>query len=320
MYRVFFLMFLVLCLATAAAAEPKELVLPAGAILQCTLSEPISPGRTMQVGDPVACAVGPFSIFGSPAFPRGAYLSGHFAAYREPGRFFGKGWLHLVFDRLVLPGDTLPLAVKVISVPHFKVDGEGKIQGRGRARRDARGWAIPFLWPLKLLTLPFRGPRPVLQAETRVKLRLLEEVRIPTTSFALSSGAMGSPSEPSRVPTSTTDRLSPAGSSRDSMRRVAAAGSPVAVLQSSGELEQVDFPNSSSRRDSSPAADDQFAVLVLKDGSRYLATDYWVDAGQLHYVSYEGRPETLPLAKLDLHRTRQLNRERGVSFVLRFEQ
>src|SRR5216684_4256173 len=84
-----------------------------------------------------------------------------------------------------LPGAVpLPLSAKVISVPHLRADREGKIQGRGHPKRDAVGWAIPVLWPVKVLTLPARGPRPTLKGEVRITLRLLEDVEVPATVIA----------------------------------------------------------------------------------------------------------------------------------------
>src|SRR5258708_37752708 len=58
-------------------------------------------------------------------------------------------------------------------------------------------------------------------------------------------------------------------------------------------------------------------VLILKDGQGYVATNYWIDASRLVYVGSDGSRRTLPLNDLDLQLTVQLNRERGVPFVLR---
>ena len=141
------------------------------------LDEPNFSSHTAQIGDPVLCHLGPMAVFGHSVFPRGAYLAGHFRDYRDPGHFFGKGWIELAFDRLILPGAvTLPLSAKVISLPRLRADREGKIQGRGHPKRDAVGWAIPVLWPVKILTLPAPGPRPTLKGEVRMTLRLLEDV------------------------------------------------------------------------------------------------------------------------------------------------
>jgi hypothetical protein len=182
MHRTFLLLTVVVCLAatTTAAQGSTEEILPAGTLLQRTLDEPHFSSRTAAIGDPVLCHIGTLGAFGRSVFPRGAYLAGHFQDFRDPGRFFGKGWIELTFDRLVLPGAvTLPLSAKVIFVTHLRVDQEGRIHGRGHPKRDAVGWAVPILWPVKVLTLPARGPRPTLKGEVRITLRLMEDVDVP---------------------------------------------------------------------------------------------------------------------------------------------
>src|SRR6266852_4645503 len=126
----------VLCLATMATAQTKESILPAGTLLQCTLDEPRFSSETAQVGDPVVCHVSSLGMFGRPIFPRGAYLSGRFEDFRDPGHFFGKGWLKLEFESLTLPGGTFPVSAKVVSVPHYRVDAEasGAVATRGATR------------------------------------------------------------------------------------------------------------------------------------------------------------------------------------------
>lgn len=328
MYRVSFLMALVLCLAAVAGAQPNELILPAGTILKCTLAEPNFSSKTVQLDDPILCHVGPFAMFGYPAFPRGAYLAGRLADSREPGRFFGKGWLKLEFDRLVLPSESVPLPAKVASVPHFKVDEEGRIHGRGHAGRDALGWAIPMLWPVKVITLPMRGPRPTLRGEARINLRLLEDVHISPTGVALNSGV----ALPSPQPAQSGSRANVASTRAQesaptriffpriwyggSSRPAAAAQVPMAALRSQSKQAGVTKSSPPLERQQ-PVR--QLTLLILKDGSGYLANDYWIDAEQLHYVSHDGTPQSLPLERLDLGMTVQLNRERGVNFVLRSE-
>jgi len=169
MLRRFLLLTVVVCLAatTTAAQGSTEEILPAGTLVQCTLDEPHFSSAAAEIGDPVLCHVGALGAFGHSVFPRGAYVAGRFQDFRDPGRFFGKGWMELTFDRLVLPGAvTVSLSAKVISVPHLRVDQQGKIHGRGHPKRDAVGWAIPILWPVKVLTLPARGPRPTLKGES----------------------------------------------------------------------------------------------------------------------------------------------------------
>src|SRR5258707_15837671 len=179
--RSVFLALVLGLIASGAAQSAPEEGLPAGTLLQCTLDEPNLSSQTAQPGDPILCHASALSAFGSSVFPRGAYLAGHFEDYHEPGRFFGKGWINLAFDRLVLPHAVeLPLSAKVISVPHLRVDQQGKIHSRGHPKRDAVGWAIPILWPVKVITLPARGPRPTLKGEVRITLRLMEDVDVPT--------------------------------------------------------------------------------------------------------------------------------------------
>jgi len=58
-------------------------------------------------------------------------------------------------------------------------------------------------------------------------------------------------------------------------------------------------------------------LLQLKDGSMYGLTDYWLEDGKLHYFTSYGGENSLPIERIDLDRTVQLNWERGVEFVLR---
>jgi hypothetical protein len=126
-------------------------------------------------------------MFGRSLIPRGAYLSARLKNYRDPGHFIGKGWLQLEFTNLTLPGGSVPLDAKVIAAARYRVNGDGKIQGRGHPKRDAVEWAIPILWPMKVLTLPAPGPRPTLKAETRIELRLMEDLVIPEAAYSTSS-------------------------------------------------------------------------------------------------------------------------------------
>src|SRR5260370_19304324 len=101
--RSVFLTLVLGLIATGAAQSAPEEVLPAGTLLQCTLDEPNLSSQTAQPGDPILCHASALSPFGSSIFPQGAYLAGHFQHDREPVRFFGKEWINLEFDRLVLP-------------------------------------------------------------------------------------------------------------------------------------------------------------------------------------------------------------------------
>ena len=160
-------------------ASARDVVLPAGTLLQCTLNEPNFSSATVDVGDPVLCHLRGLTEFGQQAFPRGSYLVGHLESAKDPGHFWGKGYLKLQFDRIGLPSGDLPLEAKVIATRGYKVDKEGKIDGKGHPRRDIVEWMIPPLWPWKVIMLPARGPRAKLKGETALSLRLMDDVDIP---------------------------------------------------------------------------------------------------------------------------------------------
>ena len=256
MTRKSFLLSLLLCVsAIAARAATSDEIIPAGTPLQCTLDEPNFSSKTAQVGDPVLCYLGHVAAFGHSVFPRGAELSGHLQDYQNPGHFVGKGWIEIDFDRIILPGaQTLPLSAKVISAPHLKVDAEGKVHGRGHPKRDAALWAIPVFWPVKLLTLPARGPYPAFKGEARLTLRLLEDMEVPLSASATRSSVPMPPwASPSRYDPSSSVLYRPAS---ETLREQGATVQPASFVQRATE----------------PAP----TVIVLKGGAAYLARDYWV--------------------------------------------
>lgn len=159
----------------------KDLLVPAGTLLQCTLNEPNFSSATATVGDPVVCHLRAQQEFGRVLFPRGSMLGGHLEAEKEPGHFFGKGYLKITFDRVILPYGDLPVPAKVIQAQGFKVDKKGDIDGRGHPKRDVAEWMIPLLWPWKVVSLPMRGPRPTLKGEELLELRLMDDISIPAT-------------------------------------------------------------------------------------------------------------------------------------------
>ncbi len=114
----------VFTLSTVASA--RDIVLPAGTILQCVLNEPNFSTATVETGDPVLCHLREVTEFGQQVFPRGSYLVGHLESAKDPGHFFGKGNLKLQFDRMGLPSGDFPVNAKIIAVRGYKVDREGK--------------------------------------------------------------------------------------------------------------------------------------------------------------------------------------------------
>jgi len=288
-----------LCVFSTVLARANEII-PAGTLLHCTIDEPNFSSKTAMVGDPVLCHLGSLGSFGHSVFPRGAMLGGHLQDYKDPGHFVGKGWIQVEFDRLILPNaQVMPLEAKVISAPHLKVDKQGDIHGKGHPTRDAIEWMIPPLWPIKILTLPARGPYPALKGESPMALRLMEDIEVPfpvmrssipmppwATPGAYHSGAL-------------LDGSSPASGPTLAMR-------PATYTQLSQSVPQL-----------TPSAPSPLTVIALREGAAFLAQQYWIQSGQLHCVSTTGEEKLLPLDQLDLGQTVRLNQERNVAFVLK---
>lgn len=300
----------VLCLAPFGAHAAAKDFLPAGTLLQCTIDEPNFSAKTAAIGDPLLCHLGYVSQFGRAVFPRGAYLSGHLKDYKDPGHFVGKGNLQVEFDRLVVPGgDVLPLDAKLVSVPHYKVDRDGNIRGGGHAKRDVVEWAIPVLWPIKLLTLPARGPYPTLKGEVRVTMRLMEDVEIPPVAAARASVPMPPWASPAGY------QLAPGIWHDDSAvltRANTVSATPRLAIARPVEPVQAETVQ--------PIINDSLqlrpTLLVLKDSTVLLATDYWYESDQLHCIGLTAEEKSVPLAMLDLAESVRLNAERNVGFDL----
>ena len=169
-----------LLLAAPFTGHASEQLVPGGSLIQCTVSEPKVNSKTESVGDPVLCGVSHVELYGRSVFPYGSYLEGRFEDYKDPGHFVGKGWMELKFDRLIVRDTVVPIAAKVVYVPKYPVDKEGRIHGTGHPVRDSIEWAIPVLWPIDLINLPRRGPRPTLKPETRLTLKVMDDFVIPS--------------------------------------------------------------------------------------------------------------------------------------------
>jgi hypothetical protein len=297
----------VFCLAAAARAQTTESIVPAGTLFQCTLNEPRFSSETVPVGETVLCNIGSLAMFGRPVFPRGAYLSGRLVEFRDPGHFVGKGWLKLEFESLTLPGGSFPLSARVISTPHHKVDASGKIRGSGHARRDAIEWAIPILWPEKLITLPMRGPRPTLKGETLILLKLLEDISVPASAVN-SSEAQSVPDPPPRVGSSKNSYLT-----RGSFPRIRYGGASMPAAEDEPEKASFnDFDWSPERR-----RHVRPTMLILKSGDAHLVTNYWFDVDHVVYIDNDGAQRAIPIDDLDFRASMQINWERRVPFRLR---
>ena len=328
-------------LALLGSASARDVVIPAGTLLQCTLDEPNFSSATADVGDPVLCHPRAVSQFGQAAFPRGTYLVGHLEAEKNPGHFVGKGYLKLEFDRIGLPNTDLPLPGKVIAVRGYHVDREGKIIGHGHPTRDVVEWMIPPLWPWKIITLPARGPRPTLKGETALTMRLMDDVAIPQSALDQWHRFGQPPSnafyEPPPSDASAKDAATPVPEFRTAVQTAPsqAAGSvampPVNLALVSSNVDAPPAPAPAwhyygqphyEQRTLAPATSTQersaqLTLFALKTGSVYAVTDYWVDNGSLAYVLSNGNEGDVDLQAIDWSATTQLNSERNVRVTLR---
>jgi hypothetical protein len=280
----------VLLLVSPLTGYAIEQMVPAGSLVQCTVSEPKLSSKTTDVGDPVLCQVGHVELYGRSVFPYGSYLQGRFEDYSDPGHLVGKGWMELKFDRMFIPpGRIIPVSAKVVYAPKYPVDKQGRIHGKGHPVRDTVEWLIPVLWPIDLINLPRRGPRPVLKAETRLTLKIMDDFGVPLP-------------EEAAVPQSPTGYV-PANPYGFSQRTPMLYPAPIAPPPVYRPIYLPPPP---------------ITMLMLRDGFRRLATDYWFEGGiQVRYISLSGNVVIIPMGMLDLPATVAANRSRGVDFTLR---
>lgn len=293
--------------ALSAGASAREVVLPAGTLLQCTMNEPNFSSHTVDVGDPVLCHLRGVTEFGQQAFPRGSYLVGHLESAKDPGHFWGKGYLKIQFDRIGLPTGDLPLEAKVISTRGYKVDKTGKIDGKGHAKRDVVEWMLPPLWPWKVIMLPARGPRPTLKGETVLSLRLMDDVQVPQVAQTYGPnwhffGSSKYYNESSNRPT-----LSIRGSLQTANANVSASVE-VPQAQYASLVTRVSAP--------SVSAGAGVPVFVLKSGMVLAVGNYQYQDGRITYTLSGGGGGVLSSDDVDWNTTTQVNNQRGVHMTL----
>lgn len=338
------------CLCAAATALARDVVVPAGSLMTCTLDEPKFSSATVSVGDPFLCYPRTMQQFGQVVFPRGTYVVGHLEADKDPGHFVGKGYLKLAFDRIGLPQSDVPLNAKVIAVAGYNVDREGKIIGHGHATRDVVEWMLPPLWPWKIITLPARGPRPTLKGEVRVTLRVMDDIIVPQpttpgwrrfgeqpSSYPMSrsqaqpraiaavtyqppapvtagpsdQGAYSIPSD--LIPESQPVAVGGCGGAAVTAQVVTRpAVANVALTSPPVQAGAEPYPASSMRTAWAP----NITLFALADGTVFPATQYWKDQNQLWYVS-DGDKGTVSVRDVDWSTTIRLNTARNVRVMLR---
>jgi hypothetical protein len=323
-------------LVLANEVHAQDLLVPAGTLLQCTMSEPNFSSATASVGDPVLCHLKSFQEFGHTVFPRGSMLAGHLEDEKDPGHFVGKGYLKITFDRVIVPTGDVPLPAKVISAKGFKVDKQGDIKGKGHAKRDVVEWMIPPLWPWKVMMLPARGPRPTLKGEEPMQLRLMDDIVVPrnmSVSLAVPRNLSGSITAPRNMPVSLTapnnvsaaashpDRPPYASSNIPKPGAYTTAPEPGATQQSgiteapaTGVANENIVPASMNMNATAPAPvaetpAGRVTTLVLKSNQVLEVTKYRIDGGQLNYRELNGAEGSVNTGQIDWLRTTQMTAE-----------
>jgi len=311
---------LVSTVALTMNAAARDSVLPAGTLLQCTLNEPNFSTNTASVGDPVLCHLRGLVEFGQQAFPRGSYLVGHLEAAKNPGHFVGKGYLELHFDRIGVPSGDMPLDAKVIAAGKYKVDREGRIRGRGHAKRDAVEWMLPPLWPWKILMLPARGPRPTLKGESVLTLRLMDDVEIPQVAqtFGPEWHFFGRPQPQSY-------HVSP-DAQGDVQSGVRSAGGMQIPAGSAMRLPQVvstgphtfyaTYATASSTLPDGIVTVPGMPVFVLRSGALLSVSGYGYQDDRITYALASGGDGVVSADAVDWPATLRLNEQRGVRVTL----
>ena len=302
-YRLLFALLAVsLCIFTVSASA-RDVVVPAGTLLQCTLNEPNLSSATVDVGDPVLCHLRGVTVFGQQAFPRGSYLVGHLEGAKDPGHFWGKGYLKLQFDRIGVPSGDLPLEAKVISTRGYKVDKQGKIDGKGHPRRDVVEWMLPPLWPWKVIMLPARGPRPKLKGETVLSLRLMDDVQIPQMAQTYGPGwhFFGHPQNQDYS-------ASQANVPRPQLTVRPASDASVAQASYASYVTRA-LPANVQSAPGMP-------VFVLNSGTVLSVSGYGYSDGRITYSLVGGGSGVISTDDVDWTTTTKLNHQRGVRLTL----
>jgi hypothetical protein len=302
----------VLFVGVQDSTKAQDILVPAGTLLRCTMDEPNFSSATADIGDPVICHLSALRQFGKTVFPRGSYSGGHLAADREPGHFVGKGYLKIEFDRIGLPDSDIPVPSKVIAAKGYRVDKKGDIIGKGHATRDTVEWLLPPLWPWKILTLPARGPRPTLNGEEQITVRLMDDIDVPrlrasTRSYERPTSPSSYHSQSFRKPTAFESAETPARVvSNIADSREAASDAEAAQNDAAGTNAPAPTPRTSSLATGQPA---RVRLIALRSENVYAVTNYRINGGSLSYVLSSGGTGSVDLTEVDWRATSRLNAE-----------
>jgi hypothetical protein len=310
---------LVSVFALTVNAAARDTLLPAGTLLQCTLNEPNFSTSTASIGDPVLCHLRGLVEFGQEPFPRGSYLAGHLEAAKNPGHFVGKGYLELHFDRIGVPSGDMPVDAKIIAAGKYRVDREGKIRGKGHAKRDAVEWMFPPLWPLKIVMLPARGPRPKLKGETVLTLRLMDDVDIPQvaqTTFGSEWHSFSQPQQQSYRAVAPNEVQSP-NSVQVPLRSTMAVPQ---VVSTGPRTFYTTFTPANSTLPDGIVTVPGMPVFVLKSGTLLAVSGYAYQSDRIAYALASGGTGVITNDAIDWPATLRVNEQRGVRVTLHESQ
>jgi len=318
----------VLFLGVQASTKAQDILVPAGTLLRCTLDEPNFSSATAEIGDPVICHLSALRQFGKAVFPRGSYLGGHLEADKEPGHFWGKGYLKIEFDLIGFPDSDIPVPSKMIAAKGYRVDKKGDIVGKGHATRDTVEWLIPPLWPWKILTLPAKGPRPTLKGEEQVTVRLMDDIDVPRPNSSLRSyqrppAPASYHSQSFRKPVALKNSENPA-QEKPASQKPADSSDPADLSEIGYEAKNVapidvgmtnaavtaeapaQMVRTSSVVTGQPA---RVRLIALKSANVYAVTNYRINGGSLSYVLASGGKGSVDLTEVDWRATSRLNAE-----------
>ncbi|MFL6452071.1 MAG: hypothetical protein ACJ746_31055 [Bryobacteraceae bacterium] len=331
MKRIWFASLPVLVFISPLKVFAMEQLIPAGSLVQCTVAEPKLSSKATEVGDPVLCQVNHVELYGRSVFPYGSYLVGRFEDYKDPGHFVGKGWMELRFERMVIPPDIiLPVSAKVVYAPKEEVDKQGRIHGRGHPVRDTVEWLIPVLWPIDLINLPRRGPRPELKAETRLTLKLMDDLGVPVASQTAAANygypQYSAPQNPYGFSQRPQTYYAPQQAAPPTAYAPQQAPPPAGYVPQQAPPATYAAPAPNPYLPiAAPAPRPAWVrprvmtVLMLRGGYGQFASDYWYEGpGRLRYVPINGAPVVIPAEALDYASTVEVNRRRGVAFDIRY--
>ncbi len=148
-----------------------------------------------------------------------------------------------------------------------------------------------ILWPIDLINLPRRGPRPVLKEETRLTLKIMDDLVVPQFQATPHDDYGFAHREPSAYQPPPPAPPQPAPIVYNNYIAPAPVPVPVAVY--------------------APPV----TVLVLRNGYGLYATHYWFQGGgQIRYTAVNGAPYVVSTQQLNMAATIGVNQQRGVPF------